>query len=369
MRILHVITSLYNGGAERLMVDLLPRLRSLGENEVELLLFNGVETFFKKELQKEGIKITSLSMTNDVYHPRRLLKLCRILPGYDIIHTHNTACQIYVALACKLIRYRGLLVTTEHNSTNRRRSKSWLKPIDKWMYNQYDAIVCIADQTRANLEAYIGPKKVLHTINNGVDISRFIRPINNMTNKREFVVTMVAAFRPQKDFETLFKAMTRLPGNYRLNVVGGGDPGEGQRIKLACSSLGLDERVDFLGVREDVPDILEQSDIVVLSSHWEGLSLSSIEGLACGRPFIASDVDGLHEIVDGAGILFPCGNDEELASQIQWLCEHPDEYRHVAMNCQQRARQYDISVMADKYMRLYADITSHFHSSSKRGVD
>lgn len=356
MRILHAITSLFNGGAERLMVDLLPRLRNNGENEVELLLFNGVETFFKKELLAQGIRIISLSNTNDVYHPRSLLKLRRILPDYDIVHTHNTACQFYVALAANMVGHHGLLVTTEHNSTNRRRAKSWLKPIDRWMYNQYDAIVCIANQTRNNLESYIGARKELYTINNGVDISRFIRPITDVTGKSEFIVTMVAAYRPQKDYETLFRAMTHLPMNYRLQVVGGGDPKEGQRIKSACSQLGLDDRVVFMGVREDVPDILDQSDIVVLSSHWEGLSLSSIEGLACGCPFIASDVDGLHEIVDGAGVLFPCGDDKELAYQIQRLCEHPDEYRKVALSCQQRARQYDISVMADNYLKLYHDI-------------
>lgn len=359
MRILHVITSLYNGGAERLMVDLLPRLCNDGKNEVELLLFNGVETIFKKELLQRGIKIISLSTTNDVYHPRRLLKLRSIIQQYDIVHTHNTACQLYVAIASCLLRKKPLLVTTEHNSTNRRRAKAWLKPFDRWMYNRYAAIVCIAEQTRRNLINYIGDNNRLHTINNGVDVKRFIKPICQVANKHEFVVTMVAAFRPQKDFETLLRAMNSMPANYRLWVVGGGDRHEGERIKAYCTSLGLDKRVEFLGVREDVPDILEKSDIVVLSSHWEGLSLSSIEGMACGRPFVASDVDGLHDIVNGAGFLFPEGDDKELANQIQYLCEHPDEYNKVALRCQERARQYDISIMAKEYLGLYKELTTN----------
>ena len=108
-----------------------------------------------------------------------------------------------------------------------------------------------------------------------------------------------------------------------------------------------------MGVRPDVPDILEQSDIVVLSSHWEGLSLSSIEGMASGRPFVASDVDGLHEIVNGAGILFHEGDDIELARKIQELCENPQLYKQVARQCQERAERYDILVMANKYLELY----------------
>lgn len=353
MRILHVITSLYNGGAERLMVDLLPRLRNNGENEVELLLFNGVETNFKKELERKGIKIISLSTTNDVYHPRRLFQLRRIISQYDIVHTHNTACQLYVAMACCLLRNEPILVTTEHNSTNRRRANSWLKPIDQWMYKHYDAIICIADQTYDNLVNYIGKSKRITTIHNGVDVSRFVKPIGDVTGKKEFIITMVAAYRPQKDHETLLRAMTHLLANYRLWIVGGGDKREGERIKSYCKQLSLDSQVDFLGVRQDVPEVLEKSDVVVLSSHWEGLSLSSIEGMACGRPFVASDVDGLHEIVDGAGVLFPHGDDMELAKIIRHLCENPAEYQAVAQLCQDRARQYDIAVMTERYLDLY----------------
>ena len=362
MRILHVITSLYNGGAERLMVDLLPRLCNEGKNVVELLLFNGVETNFKKELQQKDIPIISLSTTNDVYHPRRLFKLRRVIQQYDIVHTHNTACQFYVAIASCLMFKRPLLVTTEHNSTNRRRSKLWFKPIDRLMYNRYSAIVCIAEQTRLNLLEYVGNNNRLHTIHNGVDVSRFLKPIKDISNKNEFVITMVAAFRPQKDYDTLLRAMTHLPNNYRLQIVGGGDPHEGGRIKTYCSQLGLDNRVVFLGIRSDVPEILENSDVVVLSSHWEGLSLSSIEGMASGRPFIASDVDGLHEIVNGAGVLFSEGDDKELARQIQYLCENPTEYQRIAHHCQERARQYDISVMANNYLKLYDDLCGEHHS-------
>lgn len=132
-----------------------------------------------------------------------------------------------------------------------------------------------------------------------------------------------------------------------------------ERLRSYCHSLDLDDRVAFLGVRSDVPDILEQSDFIVLSSHWEGLSLSSIEGMASGRPFIASDVDGLREIVGGAGKLFPHEDDVELAQIIKSLSENPDEYRNVASQCQDRARQYDISFMAEKYLELYKTLITN----------
>jgi len=355
MRILHVITSLYTGGAERLIVDLLPRLSLDGSNQVELLLLNGVETPFKQLLIQKGIKIHCMSMTNDVYNPRKMFAVRRFLSShhYDIIHTHNTACQLFVPLARLFGSHEGVLLTTEHSSANRRRSHWWLQWLDKWMYSRYEFIVCIADKAKDNLEAYTGRRDNIITINNGVDINRFIHPIKDISGQDSFIVTMVAALRIEKDHETLLKALRLLPQNYRLRIVGGGPHEVADSVKNVCHQLGLDDRVDFMGLRQDIPDILEQSDINVLSSHWEGLSLSSIEGMASGRPFIASDVDGLREMVGGAGVLFKHGDDKDLAGKIMHLCEHPDEYRKVVQRCQEKARQYDISVTVNRYLDLY----------------
>lgn len=353
MRILHVITSLQTGGAEHLMVDLLPRLRS-DSNLVELLLFDGTKTPFYSELKKAGIKIHTISNGGYIYNPLFILKLLRFVRKYDIIHTHNTACQLFVPIAKCICGSKAILVTTEHNSTNRRRSIKWFKPIDHWMYNRYESIICIADQTMENLHVYYGHENKLLVIYNGVDVSRFLKPVKNIEGNAQFVITMVSAFREQKDQESLLRALAQLPNNYCLQFVGSGETEK--RVQEKCADLGLNDRVTFMGVRQDVPDILEQSDIVVLSSHWEGLSLSSIEGMASGRPFIASDVDGLHEIVEGAGVLFEHGNDKELAEKIQRLCENPDEYRKVAQRCQEKARQYDISVMANNYLELYQQV-------------
>ena len=113
MKILHVITSLYTGGAERLMVDLLPLLCDDCETEVELLLINGVETPFKKRIEERGVKVTALTYTNDVYNLRNIFRIRRFLQQneFDIIHTHNTACQFFVPLSRLFLRKkRGLLI-------------------------------------------------------------------------------------------------------------------------------------------------------------------------------------------------------------------------------------------------------------------
>ena len=348
------------GGAERLLVDILPLMRDAG-HDVELLLFNGVDAPFRDSLEKKGLKIHELSHGKDVhnyykevYDPYHIIRLRKYMHGYDIIHTHNFICQFYVALSHTLCNTSTKLVTTEHSTNNRRRSIRWFKRIDKWMYGRYSAIICIADEARTSLESYIGKRDNIYTINNGINIKRFLRPVKDISKHQVFDVTMVAALRAEKDHETLIKAMKRLPENYRLRIVGDGV--KVNELKALTEQMSMNGKVIFTGPRLDIPDVWDQADIAVLSSHWESFGLAAVEAMAAGRPMIASDVGGLHDVVGGAGLLFHHGDDKELATKIQWLCEHPDEYREVAKRCQERARRYDITVMAEDYLKLYETI-------------
>lgn len=352
MKIIHVITSLRTGGAEKLMVDLLPRLKAKGE-DVELVVFDGIRTPFFEAFEKTGIPLHVLNTGKSVYDIRNLIALRTYIKRADIIHTHNTAPQFFAAFAN--IGLGKKLITTEHNTSNRRREVAMFKFIDRWMYRQYHKIICISDKAEVNLRQYLGldtnPKIV--TVYNGIDVSMF-----NVCDlhERKFglkSITMVAAFRDQKDQPTLIKAIALLPNDYKLNLVGTGDQKLIAECKQLVKQLLLEQRVHFLGMRTDVPEILKASDVVVLSSHYEGLSLSSIEGMASGCPFIASDVDGLHEIVDGYGILVPHENPLALADAIRRVAEDKEYAKQVADRCVERSRMFDISVMAEKYLLLY----------------
>lgn len=90
-----------------------------------------------------------------------------------------------------------------------------------------------------------------------------------------------------------------------------------------------------------------------MSSHWEGLSLSSLEGMSSGKPFIASDVDGLHEVVNGYGILFPEGNDKVLSEIILKLMSDKTLYTNIAQKCQKRAEEFDIEKTTSSYLTIY----------------
>ena len=132
-------------------------------------------------------------------------------------------------------------------------------------------------------------------------------------------------------------------------------------MKKFVENLNIMDSVKFLGLRTDIPDILKTADIIVMSSHYEGLSLSSIEGMSVGKPFVASDVDGLHEITVDAGILFHERDAKALATSIEKLMNNPKYYHQVANSCMQRAQQYDIKKTIKRYLQVYEELLhTHF---------
>ena len=356
MKILHVITSLATGGAEKLMVDLLPRIRDLG-NEVSLCVFNGVRTPFYEQLDANGINIISLGEKDDYYSPKHMFQLMKLMKQYDIVHTHNTAPQLFAAFGGVLCPV--VLVTTEHTTSNRRRGWKWYACLDKWMYEQYNKVICISNQAESNLREHIhSDSSSICTIFNGVDVQRFINaePSSEIeeTYKGKHTAVMVAGFRWEKDQPTLIKAYSYLPEDYHLLLVG--DGARRTEYEELVQKLGLSDRVHLLGLRTDVPNILKASEVVVMSSHFEGLSLSNIEGMASGNPFIASDVDGLREVSKDYGVLFPHEDSETLAKEIQRLTEDKEYRNMVSERCLNRAKEFDIALMAERYNEVYKSL-------------
>lgn len=356
MRILQVITSLQTGGAEKIVVDITRKMRARG-HIVDVVVFNGVDTPFMEDIRKTGCKVFSLSHGGSVYNPLHIFRLVGIMKKYDVVHSHNTSPQFFVAAANMLSEIP--IVTTEHSTTNRRRNNRLWKPLDRWMYNCYSLIICISDKAEKNLRKYLGRcKSSIITVLNGVDVRAIhnAEPLTSVVSKK-FVTVMVAAFRKEKDQKTLIDAISLLPEEeFELWLVGRGDCLD--EVRAYAEAKGMHDRVKFWGNRTDVANVLHTADVVCMSSHYEGLSLSNIEGMSSGRPFIASDVDGLREVTKGYGVLFPHEDAEALAGIIQKLHDDKAYYDEIAEKCYQRALMFDIKVMMDKYEDVYKSLVS-----------
>lgn len=360
MKVLQIITSLRTGGAEKLITDITPILNQLSDVSCDVLSLIDEDTPFRSMLEEQNINVMGLSNTISPYSPSLITKIKPFLNQYDIVHTHLFQAQYWTALA-KLLARKNIahLITTEHSTSNRRRNFFFMKYVDRMIYKQYEKKICISDATFDNLKLHLSSEKNLHVITNGVNIRLFNRafPIKRveigLTNE-DYVVTMTGGFRYEKDQDTVIKSLKYLPDNVKLVLVG-----DGVRKKI-CEKLAKKENVEnnviFLGNRNDVANILKASDVVVMSSHYEGFGLAAVEGMAAEKPVIASDVSGLSNVVGQAGLLFPAGNEKKLADLIIKLINNQMYTTQIARNCYNRAKEYDIEKMTDKLLELYKSV-------------
>ena len=254
MRILHVITSLEMGGAETLVVNLIPRLQALGHT-VDLCVFDRTETPLTKRLRSESPQTKIYALGHGVYNPLYILKLAKIMKNYDVVHAHNSSPQLFVVIANLFVHTK--LVSTEHTTSNRKREWKWYAPIESWMYGQYNHVICISKIAEEKLRKYMGgawldktnPKyNQISTINNGVDV----RAISDATPDGELLalkndrkaILMVAGFRDAKDQDTVVKALVFL-NNKDFEVWFAGVGIRQEIVEQLAASLGVSERVTY----------------------------------------------------------------------------------------------------------------------------
>lgn len=366
MKILHIINSLFPAGAEKLLLDTLPLYREAGIEVDLLVLLDDDYPFLKKLRELDCCIIYVLKNSKNIRHiysPLNIIRMKRILRQYDIAHVHLFPAQYFAVFANLLNGNRTKLVFTEHNTSNRRLKNRFLKPIQIFIYKQYDRLICISDEISSIYQDYLGSFIDPVVIPNGVDIGKifeakkvesnlFLLKEENSTVSK--FILQVSAFRTGKEQKVLIDALGFLGEEYGVVLVGIGETES--EVKSYVARTRFKDRVFFLGARMDIPQLLKLADFIVLSSAYEGLSLSSIEGLASGRPFIASDVPGLRHVVSGAGILFKRGNSEELAKIIKELDEDECLYQSTVEKCIARAREYGIDVMIQKHIALYKQL-------------
>lgn len=352
MKILHVITSLRAGGAERLVSGLLPFFRKDGI-EVELAVFDGSPSHLMETLLESGIKIHIFGHgSRSMYNPVHIFRLRRLMQDFDIVHTHNTPAQFFAAVAAKKGQF---MVTTEHSTDNRRRHLPLLRVVDRMMFRRYDAIVCCSNVVRKSLLAYLGQDFAgsSHVIENGIDLRRFS---SDGSVVRDIDIVMVAAFRPPKDHITPLKALKFLPDNIAVSFAGDGVTRAA--VEACVREMGLEHRVRFLGAVADVPGLLSKAKIALLSTNYEGFGLSCVEAMAAGTPLVASDVAAVREVCGDAAMLFPPADHVALADILRSLLESQAKRDERAEAGLMQAAKFDIGLAAVRYAGLYRGMTN-----------
>ena len=270
--------------------------------------------------------------------------------------------------SCKLLNIllvNGMVVDTpiKQNIFN----KQWLRAKLSFPFSTQ-----IVGNSKAGLAAYGASKKKSVCIYNGIDLNRFknladpevsFKQIFGECRNNDFVIGMVAAFEPRKDYRTLIKAalsLIEVHESMRVILVGSGS--DFTEIKNSVPQV-YRNKIVFLGKRDDIESIVSLFDVGILLTnsvvHGEGISNSIIEYMALGKPVIATSGGGTNEIVidNGNGFLIGPGETNQLIENIEKLISDGELRLSLGENAKKTVyKQFDLKLMTRDYILMYQQL-------------
>lgn len=360
LRVMQITEDLAVGGLERVISLLCRRLDRTRFEPSVLCLRGGGE--FADELRAEGIPVHILPWSIERLDYLAFLKVADVLRAecIDVIHTHNTGPFFHGALGASLAGVRTH-IHTDHARPFPDRMR-WMV-VEHLLSHLAYRVVGVSDHTTRNLIRYERiPREKLVTIPNGIELRP---PTRNRLEVRASlgipadapVVGTAGRITGQKGLEFLIQAAVLLgPAFPDLRVVLVGDGEERSTLEKQARSVGVEDRVHFLGVRMDIPDLLGAFDIYALPSRWEGLPMAVLEAMAAGLPVVASGVGGLPTAIrDGQeGLLVPPEDPAALAAALERLLADPELRRRMGSAAKQRYEaDFTLQVMTRRYEALY----------------
>jgi len=365
VRVLLLSTSMGMGGADQQILSAAGTLRARGW-DARIVSLTKLGPMGLQAGQR-GIPTDSLEMARGVPDPRGLMRLAKTVRSWkpQILHSH----MVHANLMARLIRPLApvpVLVSTIHSIQDGGRGRL----LAYRLTNQLADCTTIVSETAAAryLDAGAVSPDRLRVIPNGVDTERF-RPLpeSRAELRRElglgdaFVWLAVGRFEVAKDYPTMLAAFARVierRPDSTLLLVGRGSLQS--RTEELARSLGLGDRVRFLGVRRDVPELMSAVDGYVLSSAWEGMPVVLLEAGAAGIPIVATAVGGNREVVrdEETGFVVPSRNPGALAESMLRLAGLPlDQRRRLGERGRQHiVARYALPHIVDLWEAMYREL-------------
>jgi len=359
--VLHFVTGGFSGGATQVALALVRAALADGPIEPLLVLRRKRRGDPRRieELQREGVPLAVVPDWSHVATVMALVRVCRTFQP-QVLVAHGFSEHLWG-------RYAGLLagvpalVHVEHNT--RERYTAWRRAQTRWLAARTQRIVGCSPDVRQSLLELGMPAERTVTIPNGVNLAPFEAALSLPWAQREPAIVMVARFAKQKDQHTLVRAMALLRAQGLrppLRLVGDGKTRA--EVERLSRELGLDDgQVEFLGLRRDVPTLLMRHQIFVLSTHYEGMPLVLLEGMAAGCAVIGSAVPGVRGMVHEGqdGLLAPHADPAALAAAIASLLRDPARAERLgARACERAHREFSRVLMNQRYEALCLDLAT-----------
>lgn len=336
-KIVHITNDLQRlGGVQRLLVDLMTLQNS--NFEFEVILTRG-DNEYVNELVELGIP---------VFHKRDigLLGIVNRLNKADLVHAH-----LFPSLYISLFTVTPTIIT-EHNPHYRRRDLPMVSTLESILFRKYKKILCISKGVQDSFSKMVNiDSSVTEIVHNGVDLARFSqRPKPYPANGSIIKIGMVGRLVPQKDIITLIKLIASLDHSYELHLAGDGELKN--TFENYANSLRVSQKIIFHGQVDNIPEFLDSIDIYIQSSFEEGFGLAVVEAMAAGLPCLATNVDGLNNVIDDK-YTFDVGDVHELVYRVERLAQSESLYKESAEYSVKQANKFSIAYTAMAHTNIY----------------
>ena len=349
--VLFIVRTMGLGGTENVVLQLCEIL-SGKVNKIVVCSSGGVH---EKKLQEMGIKhylIPDIASKK----PMDMLKSCRSIKNVidkeriTIVHSHHRM----AAFCAELVAPKSAVkVANAHNTFTDKKKMTQLA------YRNTE-VVAVGEMVKKNLTEYFEiPKEQVCVIHNAVKpFDGKIVPIEMLYkehSKGSVLIGNIGRLSEQKGMTYFIEAAeitTRMHPEARFIIVGDGE--EREKLQAQVKTKGLQNKILFLGYRNDIQNVMSQLDFVVLSSLWEGLPLTPIEAYSVGKTVIGTAVDGTPEIIrDGVdGYLVEPRNPMQLAEKMNELIENSEMRKELELQAKER---YQTEFSSDKLMQRYIE--------------
>jgi glycosyltransferase involved in cell wall biosynthesis len=329
--ILHTIETGGPGGAETVLLETASRLDPGRFRSLVVLAEDG---WLRQQLLARGVHtvLVQWKAWYDFRLPRSMADLVR-REKVDVIHSHLPGQNFY---SCVVGRWTGCrTIVTYHGAVELERARRARDSFKLWFVRRSaDAVVVVCDHVKRKLQQCHFPSEKIERIYNGIDTTRFTGSANGRLRaelgygKQTQLVGMVANIRQTKGYEYFIRAARKVVDAHPDAVflaIGDDQEQMGAGMLPLIDSLGLGSHFRFLGFRSDVPAVLSELDVFVLSSTSEGFPLVVLEAMAAGKPVVVTRCGGPEEVVEDGreGFLVPPTDVEALASKIGVILRDP----------------------------------------------
>lgn len=358
------ILSMAVGGGEQLVRTLSQRLRLPGYRN-HAICFDRIDAF-REEFADAGVGLSLIRRRPRFFDTEVLGPMVRLIRDRDIrlLHAHDLSSLTYALAAGRLCGAR--VVMTEHSrhyieEARKRRLEKWTLAmlVDRWVEVSPELRAASVRKDRV-------PRSKIEVIENGVDVRRFRdaqpAPLRRDPGIPEAapLVLSVGRLESIKGHRHLIRALAApsLKGTDIVAVLAG-DGADRAELERLAATLGLADRVRFLGARTDVPELMAACDVFVMPSDSEGLPFALLEAMAAGLPVVGTAVGKIPSLLENGryGLVVPPRNPEALAEAIAQTLRHFPDSRERGVRAQAFvASRYGRDRMLRRYGRLYRNL-------------